>query len=52
MNNTALSKFVDLVPEKFINQGQVFEFVTKFEEDDTNISVLSNTKGAKHLNLG
>ena len=42
MNNTDLSKFVDLVPEKFINEGQVFEFVTKFEKGDTNISVVSN----------
>ena len=40
MNNTDLSKFVDLVPEKFINEGQVFEFTAKFE--DTNISVVSN----------
>jgi hypothetical protein len=40
MNNTDLSKFVDLVPENFINEGQVFEFTAKFE--DTNISVLSN----------
>lgn len=42
MNNIDLSKFVDLVPEKFINEGQVFEFVTKFEKGDTNISVVSN----------
>ena len=41
MNNIDLSKFVDLVPEKFINEGQVFDFVTKFEEGDTNISVVS-----------
>ena len=42
MCNIDLSKFVDLVPEKFINQGQVFDFTTKFEEGDTNISVISN----------
>ena len=38
------SKFIDLPPDKFIKGERPFEFVTKFENSNTEISVLSYVK--------
>jgi hypothetical protein len=38
------SKYVELSPDKFITGGKQFEFVTKFENSTTEISVLSYVK--------